>query len=289
MTPGLEPELAAARSRAEEAVARADQALEVAHDASLAARMLAFMSWLEMHDPPTGPPLSVIIAAWDRPRRLARAIDSVLAQRYERWQLVVVADADTDAVARALADVEDERIVTVEGPRRGSSAARNRGLEVATGEVICYLDDDNIMHPGWLHAVAHVFSRRENVDVIYGVSLAEHRLPDDLSPDGWWPSFWQLPWSRATLLKENVSDTGSIAHRRGLPEARFDVDLRYGEDWDILLRLTADREPLAVPALSHAYAMAGTDRKSRDPRRNVELEEIRQRHAGSLPSDDSGQ
>jgi Glycosyl transferase family 2 len=283
-------EIAAIRSRAEEAVERGDYAIEVARDMSLPTRMLALMSWLELHEPPTSPQVSVILATRDRPELLSRAIDSVLVQRFERWQLVVVDDGDTDAVPATLAAYEDDRIVTVEGPRRGLSAARNAGLDRATGEVVAYQDDDNVMHPAWLHAVAHVFSQRDDVDVAYGVSIAEHRLPDDLGEHGWWPSFWQLPFSRERLLEENTTDSGSIAHRGDLAEACFDESLSTGEDWDLLLRLTADRAALAVPALSHAYSMAGADRMSHDPGHRAGLDEIRRRHAGAqAPPADAAQ
>ena len=277
--PALVDEIARARSLAEDALARADYALAVARDMSLPTRMLALMSWLELHPPVPGPTVSVILATRDRPELLTRAIASVLAQRYEHWELVVVDDGETDAVATTLAVHDDERIVAVEGPRRGLGAARNAGLDQATGEIVCYLDDDNIMHPAWLYAVAQVFSQRDDIDIAYGIAIAEHRLPGDLTEHGWWPSFWQLPWSREMLLRENVTDAGAIAHRRGLREARFDEDLSTGEDWDMLLRLTADREALAVPALSHAYSMDGADRMSEHPEHRAGLEEIRRRHA----------
>jgi glycosyl transferase family 2 len=277
--PEIDEKIGGAQALAEDALARADYALAVARDMSLPARVLALMSWLELHQPQPGPLISVILATRDRPELLARAIPSVLAQRYERWQLVVVDDGETDAVARTLASLDDERIVTVEGPHRGLGAARNAGLEAARGEIACYADDDNVMHPSWLHAVAYVFSQRDDVDVLYGIAIAEHRLPDDPSGEGWWPSFWQIPWSREKLLEENLTDAGSIAHRRELDGARFDEGLSTGEDWDLLLRLTTDREALAVPALSHAYSMDGADRMSCDPGHRAGLEEIRRRHA----------
>ncbi len=275
----LAERVALAGAQAEEALEQGKYAIELARDVSLPARMLALMSWLELHAPPAGPPISVVLATRDRPALLGRAIDSVLAQRFERWQLVVVDDGDTDAAPTTLAAYDDERIVVAEGPRRGLGAARNAGLARAAGEIVAYLDDDNVMHPGWLQAVAHVFSQRDDVDLVYGVALAEHRVPGDLGEHGWWPSFWQLPWSREKLERENVTDAGSLAHRRELDGARFDEDLPTGEDWDLLLRLTADREALAVPAISHAYAMAGEDRMSVDAGHRAGLEEIRRRHA----------
>lgn len=271
-------EIARIGNLVEEAKGRGDYALEVARDMSLPTRMLAFTSWLELQPPATGPTISVVLPTRNRPQLLARAIPSVLAQRYERWQLVVVDDG-TDPGTRAVVDeVDDERVALAEGPRRGVSAARNVGLEQASGEIVCYLDDDNVMHPAWLQAVAQVFSSREDVDVAYGISLAEHRIPDDLGEHGWWPSFWQLPWSRETLSGENITDAGSLAHRRTLDDARFDEELSTGEDWDLLLRLTRERDALAIPALSHAYSMEGADRMSREPSHQAGLAAIRRQH-----------
>lgn len=273
-------ELGRLRNLVEEAKGRGDYALEVAQDMSLPTRMLAFMSWLELIPVTEGPLVSVVLATRNRPQLLARAIPSVIAQRYERWQLVVVDDGTGSATREVVAELDEERMELAEGPRRGLGAARNVGLDRVEGDVICYLDDDNVMHPGWLQAVAHVFSTTD-VDVAYGISIAEHRIPGDLSEHGWWPSFWQLPWSRETLLRENVSDVGSLAHRRELAEAHFDESLSTAEDWDILLRLTDGRDAFAVPALSHAYTMACPDRRSRDPGRQAEHEKIRRVHRGS--------
>jgi glycosyl transferase family 2/polysaccharide pyruvyl transferase len=274
----LREELARIGHLIAEAKGRGDYALEVARDMSLPTKMLAFSSWLELRPPASDLTLSVVLATRDRPRLLARAIPSVIAQSYERWQLVVVDDGTDPGTCAAVDAVDDKRVTLVEGPRRGLSAARNVGLDRASGEVVCYLDDDNVMHPGWLQAVAHVFSTRDDVDVAYGISLAEHRIPDDLGEHGWWPSFWQLPWARETLLEENVSDAGSLAHRRTLEEARFDEELSTGEDWDLLLRLTREHDALAIPALSHAYSMEGADRMSRDPQHRTGVEQIRRQH-----------
>lgn len=276
--PELDEEIARIANLVEEAKGRGDYALEVARDMSLPTKMLAFTSWLELMPPATGPSLSVVLATRDRPQLLARAIQSVIEQRYERWQLIVVDDGTNPDTRAVVAAVEDERVTLAKGPCRGVSAARNVGLEQASGEIVCYLDDDNVMHPAWLQAVAHVFSTRVDVDVAYGVSLAEHRIPDDLGEHGWWPAFWQLPWSREALLEENLTDIGSLAHRRVLDEARFDEQVSGGEDWDLLLRLTRDRDAFAIPALSHAYSMAGADRMSRDPGHQAKLEEIRRSH-----------
>ena len=277
---GVRDELGRLRNLVEEARGRGDYALEVAQDMSLPTRMLAFMSWLELIPVTEGPLISIVLATRNRPHLLARAIPSVIAQRYDRWQLVIVDDGTGSATREVVADFDEERLKLAEGPRRGLGAARNVGLDGAEGDVVCYLDDDNVMHPGWLQAVAHVFTNRTDVDIAYGISIAEHRIPSDRGEHGWWPYFWQLPWSRETLLRENVTDAGCIAHRRELAEAHFDESLSTGEDWDLMLRLTQERDALALPALSHAYSMHADDRMSADPGHRAGLEGIRRRHGG---------
>jgi Glycosyl transferase family 2 len=267
-----------ATALAEDAVARADHALAVARDVSLPARIGALSTWLELRPPADGPLVSIVLATRDRSALLPRAVASVLAQRYPRWELIVVDDGTGDETRAALEPFTDGRIVVADGPRRGLGAARNAGLDRAGGDVACYLDDDNVMHPAWLQAVVHVFSNRADLNVLYGVSVAEHRIAGEPDGEGWSPAFWQLPWSRSTLLQENIADAGAIAHRRELGGARFDEQLRTGEDWDLLLRLTEDEPALAVPAVSHAYAIDVPGRMSRDATHRAGLEEIRRRH-----------
>lgn len=277
--PDLQDQLDHIRNVAESGFRLGDHALSVAREMYLPAKMLSFMSWLELHPLDEGPMISVILATRNRPHLLADAIPSVIAQRYRNWELVVVDDGTDPQTQVVVAATEDDRVAIIEGPERGLGAARNAGLDRAGGDLVCYLDDDNIMHPRWLQAVALTFSKRPDVDVAYGVTLGEHRDPDDRSEFGWWPSLWQLPWSRETLLQQNLTDAGALAHRRNLPQAHFDETLSTGEDWELLIRLTADCEAFPIPALSHAYSMAGADRMSRDPQHEAGLDAIRRRYA----------
>ncbi|HET9185978.1 MAG TPA: glycosyltransferase family A protein, partial [Solirubrobacterales bacterium] len=141
-------EVVVARRLAEDGLARADYSLQVANDMSLPTRMLAFMAWLDLHPPQgDGPAISVVLATRDRPQLLRRAIASVIGQRYGNWELLVVDDGSDPGTRAAVEEFEDERMCLLEGPQSGLSAARNRGLDSAGGEIVCYLDDDNVMHP----------------------------------------------------------------------------------------------------------------------------------------------
>jgi glycosyltransferase involved in cell wall biosynthesis len=195
----------------------------------------------------------------ERPDLLRKAIDSVIAQRYPNWELVVVDDG-SDAGKSVVADVDDERITYVSIPHGGPCRARNEGLDRASGELIAYLDDDNVLHPGWLHAVAWAFGARPDHRVLYGARLNDdfdrvHGLATGGLP---WLQFER--WDRERLERSNLADIGVIAHRAGAPGARFDESFWECGDWDFLLSITEDHTPLELPAVAFSYRSDTADR-----------------------------
>lgn len=89
--------------------------------------------------------VSVIMPTWNRAHTVARSIRSVQSQTHRDWELIVVDDGSTDStrdVIRAMA-VTDTRIRLVEAAHGGVSAARNAGLDAATGDYVAFLDSDN--------------------------------------------------------------------------------------------------------------------------------------------------
>ena len=104
------------------------------------------------------PPISIVVPTIDRPEALRRCLEAVLAQSgsVEALELIVVDNAPGEsggeAVVRALAGGRHPVRYEPE-PRRGASRARNRGLEVATGEVVAFLDGDVLPDPTWLEAI----------------------------------------------------------------------------------------------------------------------------------------
>lgn len=104
------------------------------------------------------PLVSVIVPVYNSASTIDGALASVVAQTYENWELVVVDDASTDdSVDRARAVVEtvhDRPVRVIASPEnRGSSAARNAGLDVATGEFVVFLDADDELLPEYLEAM----------------------------------------------------------------------------------------------------------------------------------------
>jgi glycosyltransferase involved in cell wall biosynthesis len=104
------------------------------------------------------PQVSVVIPTYNRAWCLGEAVDSVLAQRFRDFELIVVDDGSTDATAAVLAGYGGT-IRILQQENRGVSAARNAGIAAARGELIAFLDSDDIWLPVKLWRQVEFFNR----------------------------------------------------------------------------------------------------------------------------------
>ena len=107
------------------------------------------------------PTITVVIATRERPDLLARCLRSVEALHYPHADVdVVVVDNDpvTDATGELIRQHHADRVRYVREPVRGLAAAHNRGLAEARGEIVAFTDDDVVIDPGWLRALAAGFA-----------------------------------------------------------------------------------------------------------------------------------
>ena len=115
----------------------------------------------------TAPRFSVVIAVYNGAQTLARAIGSVLEQSWPVHELIVVDDGSTDGSA-AVAQGFGERVRYLRQPNRGVSAARNRGVEVATGDWVAFLDADDWYYPDRIAHHARWIDRDPALDFLTG-------------------------------------------------------------------------------------------------------------------------
>jgi len=225
----------------------------------------ALDAWIAYAGTPSDLLVSVVLPTRSRVDLLSRAIASVQAQTHEHWELLIVDDRSTDSTPELLASLKDPRIRPLQGAGDGAAAARNRGLDHATGAAIVYLDDDNVMLPRWLQAVAWAFDRNPTRDVVYGARVCENDSALDYAGTGTLPELSFIPFDRGRLEDGNNIDANVLAHRASLAEARWDEQLTIGSDWDLVLRLTERAPPLALPALAVLYSTSSPARLSDSP------------------------
>ncbi|GAA1149605.1 glycosyltransferase [Ornithinicoccus hortensis] len=218
---------------------------DAAAEAELKARLRADAP---LPDPPAV--VSVVIPTRDRAAMIGAALDSVLAQTYPHWQLVVVDDGSTDGTGEVLAGyATDDRIEVVRHEQgRGVAAARNAGLARATGHYVAYLDSDNTWAPDFLELVVRAM-HHEGHRVAYAMSALveeggrERRL------------YRGMPFHRAALEERNYIDCIVLVHERSLLEETggFDESLRRNVDWDLFIRLARVTDFGFVPFLATSY------------------------------------
>ncbi len=106
--------------------------------------------------------VSIIIPCYNAETYVGQAIESALAQTYRPVEVVVVDDGSTDGSLDIIKSFGD-RIRCISGPNRGGGAARNRGLELADGALIQFLDADDILHPRKLERQVEVIGDNRNL------------------------------------------------------------------------------------------------------------------------------
>jgi glycosyltransferase involved in cell wall biosynthesis len=120
------------------------------------------------------PLVSVIVPFLNAGRFLREAIESVRAQTYDRWELMLVDDGSTDEsrdVARAAAAAEPDRVRYFQHPdrvNRGTSASRNLGVRHSRGQLIAFLDGDDVWLSGKLDAQIRLLAQYPEAGVLYG-------------------------------------------------------------------------------------------------------------------------
>ena len=98
--------------------------------------------------------VSVVIPAYNTDRYLAETLDSVLAQTYSHFEVVIVDDGSTDRTLEIAQEyaAKDDRIRVISQPNQGVSLTRNHGIRETTGELVAFLDSDDRWHPDKLNA-----------------------------------------------------------------------------------------------------------------------------------------
>ncbi|HMO82299.1 MAG TPA: glycosyltransferase family A protein [Pyrinomonadaceae bacterium] len=191
---------------------------------------------------PAEPPVSVIIPAYEVTEYIAETLDSVLAQSYENFEIVVVNDGCPDTVRLdAVLEPYLDKISYIKQPNTGASGARNTGIRNSTGEIIAFLDGDDIWYPDYLASqVAELRSRK--LDLVYcDALLFGDPLFDGKSYSEQAPSSGEVTFDSLLMFECCPILSGTIARRQAIESVDgFAPELRRAMDFDLWLRLAND-------------------------------------------------
>lgn len=186
--------------------------------------------------------VSVIIPVYNRQAYIKECLESVQAQSYENFEVILVDDGSTDQtveICNAMA-LSDSRIKIYEGKHQGVSAARNIALEKATGEYLLFLDSDDIIHPGLLESL--VYSMDESDSKIGGTMCAsvynnlwgqnKTKFLKQSSVKDYECMSFEDALETTFKKKTPISMIGGVMIRKNwVGETKFRTDLTIGEDF----------------------------------------------------------
>ncbi|MDI6696136.1 MAG: glycosyltransferase family 2 protein [Anaerolineales bacterium] len=179
--------------------------------------------------------VSVIIPAYNQGVYLGKAVQSVLDQTYPDFDIIIVDDGSTDVTADIARGFKDQRIRYIYQENRGLSAARNTGIQNSDGELLTFLDSDDLFFPDKLEVLVAELNHHPEVGFVAGQAVLIDENGNPLGEVFNTP----LPEDPARLLLWNPLHVCSVMVRRlwidrvGLFDERF----RAYEDWDMWLRL----------------------------------------------------
>jgi glycosyltransferase involved in cell wall biosynthesis len=207
------------------------------------------------------PLLSVVIPTWNRVRLVCEAIESALAQRPGQVEVIVVDDGSTDNTADELGRRFGSRIRLLRMLRRGGiGAARNAGVREASGELLAFLDSDDLWLAGKLEAELQVFDRLPGTEAIVSDSLTliEGEPADGTrfenngllaATQGQVRSLSDCPWLwghwQKTITICSMTLRRDALARLGQP--LFPEDLIAGEDWELEMRIYHECRVAVLP------------------------------------------
>ncbi len=224
--------------------------------------------------------ISIITPSLNQAVFAPEMLASLDVQQYPDLEHIVYDAGSTDGVIEIWKKAETEgKLKLFVEPDRGQSDAINKGMRVATGEIVGWLNSDDILLPGALHAVEEAFSKNPDTVVIYGVG-AKTDLDGSIIKKVPFREFCpkRLSWAFGAVQPAMFFRRDAYWKVGGLDES-----LHYAMDWDLLLKLSKIGKVVTIPQhLANIRYYEDTKTNTGGWKRMREIARIGRRHNGPL-------
>lgn len=182
--------------------------------------------------------VSVIIPTYNRKDRLIKTINSVLAQDYQDYEIIIIDDGSIDGTSDYIKQYFPQVILLTHKTNQGVSAARNVGIEKAQGNWIAFLDSDDLWHSNKLSQQIYYLKQHPQYDICHseeiwikdGIRINPKKKHQKIAGNIYYKSVELCSISISTVILKK-----EIFNKVGL----FDINLPACEDYDLWLRITA--------------------------------------------------
>lgn len=188
------------------------------------------------------PFFSIIIPLYNKQKFIANTLQRVFAQSFENFEILIINDGSTDKSVEILAELKDERIKIYHQENQGVSAARNKGIELASGEFICFLDADDVWNPDFLNEIHKLITRFPDyrafaaaieMEACGTVIPAKYSVKKEVEAGVYIEDYFE-----ASKLFSVLWTSSSAFHRSVFDKVgNFDVTIKSGQDTDLWIRI----------------------------------------------------
>ena len=197
------------------------------------------------------PSISIVTPSFNQGEFIERTINSVLTQDYPNLEYIIQDGKSTDNTVSTIEKYEDRLKHWESAEDNGQSHAINLGFRHASGEIMAYLNSDDLLLPGTLHYVAAYFDKHPEVDAIYG-----HRVL--INANDYEIGRWVLPPHCKSILEwADFVPQETLFWRRSIWEkagAAIDESFKFAMDWDLIMRfLDAGAKMKRLPRFLGAF------------------------------------
>ncbi|MGL4452579.1 MAG: glycosyltransferase [Sarcina sp.] len=184
--------------------------------------------------------ISIILPVYNGEKYIQSAIKSVLAQTYQNLELIIVDDGSIDKTKEVINKFDDKRIKYIYQQNKGQAGARNKGLDLAKGDFIGFIDADDIYERNKLEEQIEILKNDDSVDVVYNDVLVfseqqkDYILKSELEFEN------SDDFSAYVLFRQIVPSPASMLIKSKLASnIRFDENYRYTEDYKFIIDLAS--------------------------------------------------
>lgn len=208
---------------------------------------------------PIPPQVSVIIPLYNKALYIKRTIDSILAQTFQNFEIIIVGGKSLDGSEDIVRKYTDSRIRLIDEVGKGVSAARNQGVDAAISDLVAFLDADDEWYPDHLETILSLKKEFQNA----GLCVAAH----DMVVDNGVTVRTYLPEKGPRLLKSYFSErvdagihnqfimTSALAVEKQIFQriGGFNINMAYGEDIDLYERMSIVTKIAYSPQVTVKY------------------------------------
>ena len=211
----------------------------------------------------TEPKVSIIIPVYKGERYIADAIQSVLEQSYQHYEMIIVNDGSPDNSRNKIEPyLHLPKLKYLEQENKGVSAARNLAIRHASGELVAFLDHDDLWLPDKLQTQVTYWRQHPEVGLVHSnyrnIATDGSPLPDMRSPR--WPTDVEGDCFKELFIRNRIAMVTTIVSMKALEQVgAFNESIRGAEDYELWLRIAHAFPVGYVPEVLALYRVHDTN------------------------------